>query len=104
QGRLGHEPPKEQLQQQLVARHFVARRLLEPLAQPLTPRLEQRVHLAIGPAGLALDVRFDQSCLLELLERRIDLTVALAPEMTDRLLDRLLEVVARLVLEVEQAE
>src|SRR6202035_5735368 len=79
-----------QLDQKFVPRRIVLEGKRQPFLQALTACRRDVVLLAPLLAGLA---DLDQSLRYHLLQRGIDLTVALAPEVPNRCLDRLPDVV-----------
>src|SRR4029077_6553757 len=90
-----HQPPEEQLQQQLIAERLHLRFPCEPLLQLPASRPREPINLATAPALLSSPPTLLQFLRFQPLERGINLSVALAPEEPDALLHRLADVIPR---------
>src|SRR5262249_19715351 len=103
---LGDRPfgAEKELQQEVVAEGFLPRRNREPAGELLAALVSERVDLAIGLAALLLTPSLGQPLGGEPIQDRIDLPVALVPEVSDRSLDELLDVVAGHRAEAQHAE
>jgi hypothetical protein len=98
------ELPEREPEQRFVAGDLHLRRLGKPLVQQIEALLRDRVDLAVGLASLALGLPDGEAFGRKLLENRVDLPVALVPEVREQAADELLEVVARAGAEREQPE
>src|SRR6266566_1684935 len=86
---------KEQLEQDLNASHQVLGGFGQPLLQCLPSFAGEGIHVALWFSLLLLSVAAGQSFRSELLKDRINLPIALVPEVTDALLDELFNGIPR---------
>ena len=102
---LGRDALAEaQLEEQLEPRRLGLRRLGKPASQLLPAELGELISIAPPPARLALAGAGDQPLLLEPPQDRVDLAVALVPEVPEVALDVHLHRVAGLEAHAEHAE
>ena len=95
---------EEHLDHEGVAQVGGGRRLAGPALELAAARLGDLIHLAVGPRLLHFDVLLEPALLFERLERRIDLAQLGAPEVLDRRIEELLQLVARHRLIRQQAQ
>src|SRR5882672_8465574 len=95
---------EEELEQELVPHAGGPGRLLAPARERLASLLRDLVDVAIAAAGGPPRAPPDESLGLELLQRRIDLPEALAPEVADARFRLLPDVVSRHGSEAEHAQ
>src|SRR5713101_8093712 len=100
----GPTAPEEQLEEELAPEALVAGGGGQPGAEPLLALRGDRVHLAVRLALLSLQAALDQTLRSEVGQDRVDLPIALAPEVGDAALDALLEVIAGAGPEGEHAQ
>src|SRR5437870_2986926 len=86
---------EEELEQELAAEGLVPRRDGEPARELSTPLLGERIDVTIGLAALLFAPPRGEALGGQPIQDRVDLPVALVPEVGDRALDQLLDVVAR---------
>src|SRR5262245_24746953 len=103
---VGHGPgdAQEELEQELTANGLVPRREGEPTSELGAPLVGERVDVAVGLAALFLAPALGEALGGQPVQDRVDLAVALVPEMRDRALDELLHVVAGHRAEAQHAE
>src|SRR5262249_24685986 len=95
---------EEQLQEELVSEGLLPRRHGEPVRELLAALVGERVNLPVGLAALLLAAPPGEPLGSQPVQDRVDLPVALVPEVRDRTLDQLLDVVARHGAEAQHPE
>src|SRR5712692_6400979 len=90
----GDQIAEEELEEQLAAEGFRPGREGQPGPELVQPARRDGVQVTIGFAALALVTADDQTIGGQPAQDRIDLAEALAPEVRDAAVDRLLDVVA----------
>src|SRR5262249_10898092 len=95
---------QEELEQELAADGLVPRRDREPAPQLGAPLVGERVDVAIWLPALRLAPALGEALGGQPVQDRVDLAVALVPEVGDRALDQLLDVIAGHRTEAQHAE
>src|SRR5437879_5287008 len=83
---------------------LVPRREGEPAREPSAPLLGERIDVTVGLAALLFAPPRGEALGGQPIQDRVDLPVALVPEVGDRALDQLLDVVARHRAEAQHPE
>src|SRR5262249_31300682 len=96
--------PAERLGGGLVWKGLLPGRPGEPVREPLAALVGERVNLPVGLAALLLAAPPGEPLGSQPVQDRVDLPVALVPEVRDRTLDQLLDVVARHGAEAQHPE
>ena len=78
-------PAVEELEEHLDALPGGLRRLCQPAVQLVAAEVGDGVDVAVGLAGLVLDLARGQALFFQPLEDRVDVPVALAPEVAEAL-------------------